>query len=69
MGGWCRKAGRERIDPVVKRNSIKKSLLFFNNGFNINHESFQKLLSSKIFPSLSLISFIHSCGNIVQRDL
>jgi hypothetical protein len=21
------------------------------------------------FPSLSLISFIHSCGNIVQRDL
>jgi hypothetical protein len=20
------------------------------------------------FPSLSLISFIHSCGNIVQRD-
>ena len=20
-------------------------------------------------PSLSLISFIHSCGNIVQRDL
>jgi hypothetical protein len=21
------------------------------------------------FPSLSLISFIHSCGNVVQRDL
>ena len=21
------------------------------------------------FPSLALISFIHSCGNVVQRDL